>query len=169
MPGALAERQRPLAHCRNRSTVSWAVRATGTTFLAASTNDNSSILASRQQERISAPVQSVSTGIGCLESRLNLSRYSLQMACRSLAAGRSRKKIPSNRSARLNSGGSLEMSLAEHATNTSDSCSDSQLKSVPNNRDETPESPCPDTPLSAFSSSSISSTHPVSYTHLTLP
>ena len=49
--------------------------------------------------------------------------------------------MPSNRSARENSGGSLEMSLQVQIVNTSLSWSFSQVRNVPKSRAETPLSP----------------------------
>ena len=65
------------------------------------------------------------------------------MASFSSRLGRSRKKIPSKRSLRPNSGGSFDTSFAVQTTNTSDVWSLSQLRKVPNIRDDTPESPLP--------------------------
>src|SRR5665213_3016500 len=78
----------------------------------------------------------------------------------SAVLGVSRKKIPSNRSARLNSGGSLEISLLVQTTYVSLVLSDNQLRSDPNNRAPTPLSPPPDdVPASAFSTSSSITMH----------
>src|SRR5687768_2896034 len=56
------------------------------------------------------------------------------MASFSATLGRSRKNTPSKRSARVNSGGSLEMSLEVPTKKTSESWSDSQVSKVPNSR-----------------------------------
>ena len=56
------DEQRPLAQVRSRSTDSAAVVATGTTLRAAWVNGTSSKAANRQQARISAPVQALSSG-----------------------------------------------------------------------------------------------------------
>ena len=86
--------------------------------------------------------------------------YIRQIACFSAGPGRSRKNVASNRSARANSGGSREMSLAVQTTNESLVRSLSQPNKVPNSRAETPESPAdPDEPASAFSTSSTITTH----------
>jgi len=83
------------------------------------------------------------------------------MACFCSWPGKSRKNVASNLSARLNSGGSLATSLAVQTTNTSESWSLSQLRNVPNIRDDTPLSVWPElpTPANAFSTSSIMATH----------
>ena len=62
MPGRSADRHRPAAQFRSRSTASPAVTATGTMFVPASERGMSSKAESRQQDRISAPVQSRSCG-----------------------------------------------------------------------------------------------------------
>src|SRR6185295_12229363 len=147
MPGLSADRHLPSAQLLRRSTASLAVLATGTTFCAASINETSSSAARRQQERISAPVQSVSFGRSWLSPNANLEMYIFQIDSRSAGPGRSKKKIPSNRSARENSGGILLTSLAVQITNESLaellSRSLSQDNSVPNIRAETPESVWP--------------------------
>ena len=56
-----------------REWVKAAVAETGTTFCAAATKGTSNNAASRQHERISAPVQSASVGFGCFGSRPNMS------------------------------------------------------------------------------------------------
>ena len=62
MPPASDERHRPLAQVRSRSIASAAVTATGTICWAASSSGMSSSAASRQHDRISAPVQLSSAG-----------------------------------------------------------------------------------------------------------
>ena len=119
MPGRSADRHRPAAQFRRRSTDSPAVTATGTMFCAASISGTSSSAARRQQALISAPVKSRSLGCRWAGSSPNLSRYSRQISSFSRDPGRSRKKIASNRSARVNSGGSFETSLAEQTKKTS--------------------------------------------------
>src|SRR5581483_8814643 len=94
--------------------------------------------ASRQQDLISAPVQSVSSGRIWVSGMPNWLRYILQIRSFSLVVGRSRKKSPSNLSARENSGGSLEMSMQVPMKKTSLVWSDNQVRRVPNNRVETP-------------------------------
>ncbi len=68
-------------------------------------------------------------------------KYSFQIASFSARPGRSRKNTPSNRSALVNSGGSLETSLLVATTKVSDVRSLSQVNNVPNIRVETPPSP----------------------------
>jgi len=95
----------------------------------------------------------------CSRSIWKRSKKIAQIASFSSRLGRSRKNVPSKRSLRANSGGSLDTSLAVQTTKTSDSWSLSQLKNVPNIRDETPESPLPFTPAKALSNSSSMTTH----------
>ena len=70
---------------------------------------------------------------------LNLATYA-EMISRCSAVGKSTKKIPSNRSARANSGGNFEMSLHVATKNTSLVWSLSQVSKLPNSLAETPES-----------------------------
>src|SRR4051812_2185102 len=142
MPGRDADRHRPLAQFRSRSTDSAAVTATGTTCWAASASEMSSSAANRQHDLISAPVQSVSLGLAWLRI-LNAAVYISQMRAFSADDGRSRKKTESNRSALLNSGGSLLMSLQVPMKNTSVWWSESQVKRLPKRRALTPLSVCP--------------------------
>src|ERR1700730_16680126 len=116
MPGADADRQRPEAQLRSRSTCSAAVTATGTTLNAAWVKGTSSRADSRQQDLTSAPVHEVSSGRDWDSGMANWSR----------------KNTPSNRSARANSGGNLEMSFDVPTKKTSEVWSDSQVKTVPN-------------------------------------
>src|SRR4051794_9225532 len=105
MPGKEAAKHLPLAHDLSFSTDSTAVTATGTMFFAASLRVMSSNADSRQQDLISAPVQSMSLGRLC-DLILYSSRYMSQIFAFSSLPGRLRKKMPSNLSARENSGGS---------------------------------------------------------------
>ena len=81
-----------------------------------------------------------------------------QMLTRSTSDGSSQKNIHSIKpSARVNSGGTCEISLLVATTKTSVVWSESQVKSEPSIRDATPLSfllPLPE-PLNAFSSSSM--------------
>src|SRR3954470_19626405 len=139
MPALEDDKHLPEAHVRNRSTDSDAVTATGTTCFAASLRETSSSAANLQHDLISAPVQSTSLGL-LWDLRPYCPRYISQIFAFSLVLGRSRKKMPSKRSARLNSGGSLLMSLHVPMKNTSLWWSDSQVSSEPNNLADTPES-----------------------------
>ena len=114
-----ASRHLPLAQDRSRSIASAAVTATGTTCLAAWVSGTPRSADSRQQARISAPVQDVSSGRCWLSGTPNWPRYICQMASFSLVFGKSMKNTPSKRSARVNSGGSFEMSLAVAMKKTS--------------------------------------------------
>jgi len=70
----------------------------------------------------------------------NFFTYIDQIVFFSATDGISMKKTPSNLSARLNSGGSLEMSLQVPMKNTSFWWSDNHVSNDPNNLAETPES-----------------------------
>src|SRR4051794_10545632 len=159
MPGRDADRHRPLAQFRSRSTDSAAVTATGTTCWAASVREMSSRAARRQHDLISAPVQSASFGFAWLRI-LNAAVYISQMRAFSAVDGRSRNHTPSNLSLLLNSGGSLLMSLHVPMKNTSVWWSLNHVNKLPKRRADTPLSVCPldDTPAKPFSTSSAKST-----------